>query len=307
LSHGVSGRTADVFVSSRELRSRGTGTPGYSCLTSDGTDPKHYVKVGRCAAGIDNYICTSVAENCKNPNQFESKAELRTLLADVAPDRVDVRAFFSSCLGGANDDEVRCYWSTSDCPKHEGFEDYGAKPYSVFLECPCEETQVGACKSNDTEEYFCAVSEKSCDGDSTFLTVKELQEAARIDCRLCQEPIKIPDVIASATPAREQKSDTGSAATTTATSIQANDANTSQSVIIGVVVGGIVLGIAIAMLAVRVRRCRMRRGGASSGGTAIVVETADINKRSEVSTNGDETGSAGGGGNHSAADSSDYL
>ncbi len=306
-SSGIAGKTSEQFVPSRQLHKRGANTPGFSCLSSDGTDPRHYVRLGRCASAVDNFVCTSVSENCKNAAGFEPTAEMCTLLADLAPDRKDERTLFTGCYDGVSE-SVDCFWSSADCPTDEGYEAYGARPYSHFLECYCEETQVGACKSNDSEEYFCATSAASCDDESTFINVKDLQGTAGIDCRLCMQPTKIPDPIQSGELARPTSSVSTASNTTVSPTIRSDDSGLSNATIgaiVGSVVGGLVLA-ALVTFALQKIRCRRGRSHGKTGGTAIVVELAAEDSRTNSEVNSSSCDISSNGGNPSEVERAEY-
>ena len=332
-TYGIAGQQSKTFVSSHQLHQGGSATPGYSCLSSDGLDARHYVHVGRCASKVDNYICTSVAENCKNVREFEVSAELCTLLADLSPDRkAEDRALFTSCYEAAEDGddlEYRCFWSGADCSAEHGMKDFGARPYSYFLECEYEETEVGACKATNQEgedAYYCAVSAQSCDDPSNFVGVHDLRNNVGIDCRLCKTPSAIPDPIATANPVRGStpaSTSSGSAGSSNSdlamdtNSFAGNGSNTNnRNVIIAATVGACVGGLILTVLAVWIsRRIAGRRNvNTKKGGTAIVVELAE-ETASHANTNDEShegtsnagsqrgTGGGGGGGVHS----SEYL
>lgn len=305
-SSGIAGREGDTFLSSRQLHKLGVNTPGYSCLSSDGTDPRHYVLLGRCASSVDNFVCTSVADNCKNAAAFEPTAEMCTLLADLAPDREDERTLFTACYDGVSEGR-NCYWSSSDCPIDEGYEAYGARPYSFFLECQCEDTQVGACKTNDLDEYFCATSAESCDNGSTFLTVQDLRDSAGIECRLCKEPTRIPDAIVTGTPARPSPSTESPSTTPFLMQEEMSESLTRASMwtIIGSVVGGLVLA-ALLTFVIQKLRCRGRRSHSKAGGTAIVVELAAENSRTNSEINSSACDASSSERTHSEVERAEY-
>lgn len=310
-SAGIAGRKSDEFVSSRQLHQNGPNTPGHSCLASDGTDPRHYVRLGRCASAVDNYVCTSVADNCMNGAAFESTAEMCTLLVDLAPDRKDEeRTLFSGCHNPLTE-PVYCYWSGADCPTDQGFQTFGARPYSHFLECPCEKTQVGACQSNDSEEYFCAPSPESCDPNSTFINVKDLQNTAGIDCRLCMEPSLIPDPISTGTPGRPTTTGSpGNSANTSpilpSAAADSGISNATIGAIVGGVLGGLLLAAIVAIVVHSVRRRRGRSQG-KTGGTAIVVELAAEVSRTTSEANQSSCDVSSLGGTASEVERAEYL
>ena len=285
-----SGAASVDFVSSRQLMQLESTSPGYSCLNSNGSNRAHYVFLGRCVDRNDNFVCTSDAENCKRPEVFEQQDELCTLQADLSPTSINDRSFFASCwLKPEESDEKRCFWTGADCP--EGSINHGADPYSNFLLCPCEDTETGACHQQGENQYICAVSSAGCDGSSVFLSVKQLQDQAGIDCRLCRTPIKIPDKLASAP--------ISSPTTTTGGTTQGvvppwdeggNSSGMTRGALIAVAVSaGTLLG---GVLVVSARRFRRRRNcNNARGGTAIVIETVDVNKNACDIADGTSLGS----------------
>jgi hypothetical protein len=288
---GIAGVVSVDFVSSRQLKGHGSDHPGFSCLQSDHNDPGRFVSLGRCVAKDDAYVCTSDASNCKRPEVFEAQDEMCTLLADLSPTRIDDRAFFSSCLENGMEGTRRCFWARADCP--QGAIHYGANPYSNFLLCPCEETETGACYDEATDDYVCAVSPDGCDSTSIFLSVHELKERANIDCRLCSEPTKIPEPLYDAqTPTWLESGSQGtvspnnqgvSAQTSSSSSVLGRGGTITVSVTVGVVLG---LFLAITIFWIQ----RHKRNKSAKGGTAIVVETLDVNRNENQEPQQDEVG-----------------
>jgi hypothetical protein len=52
--------------------------------------------------------------------------------------------------------------------------------------CDCSRTRTGACFETGTFEYFCAVSEASCNPTTqNFVSADALADVGEVDCRLC--------------------------------------------------------------------------------------------------------------------------
>lgn len=281
---GLAGVASQSFVSSAELLENGSSTPGYHCLSSDGTDPRLYVYLGRCVEKVDEYTCTSHASNCKSPSKFLPQDELCTLLADLSSTRRRERSFFATCNPKGNDAslEPRCFWSSSECPSN--YFAMGALPYSTYLFCTCEKTETGACRTA-ANGYMCAVSPDGCADPSSFLTASELQAEAGIDCRLCRPPTLIPQAIRPS-PVVQNNGNAPAPTTTTQTQPQGSLSSSSdddsilpRGAVIGLATaGGLVIGLALAVFVFYL--LRRRRGGqqGTKGGTAIVVEMVDVNQ-----------------------------
>ncbi|KAL7564666.1 hypothetical protein ACA910_021223 [Epithemia clementina (nom. ined.)] len=314
----IVGAVSTTFVSSRQLHAAGSNAPGYACLSSNGNDPKTFAYLGRCASPMDEYVCTSRAENCKAPTTFEPFADRCTLLADLAPNRIQPRSFFSSCQTPSEAFERRCFWSATECTAlgDEGYISFGAMPYNYNVACSCEDTEVGACQTigadgNRTSEYHCAVSESGCDSGSVFVPVQELQDTAGMDCRLCQEPSSIPEPVVLPSDngngnddGGTQKSPNEDAPADSSKNSGGgdggqpngnNDKDNQEAIILGSIIGGVAIGLILAFVCFLVLRRRRNRKSQTKGGTAIVVELASAdNQSSSASAGPEDTVSAAG-------------
>ncbi|KAL7561177.1 hypothetical protein ACA910_006820 [Epithemia clementina (nom. ined.)] len=276
----IVGAVSTTFVSSRQLHAAGANAPGYACLSSNGNDPKTFAYLGCCASPVDEYVCTSRAENCAAPTKFEPFADRCTLLADLSPNRIQPRAFFSPCESFTERPyELRCFWSATECVAlGPGYGSYAAVAYTIDIACRCEETEVGACQTigvdgNRTNEYHCAVSESSCDSGSVFVPVPELQATAGIDCRLCQEPSSIPEPVV--VPSDNNSGGGGGGQQNN----NGDDKDNQEAIILGSIIGGVAIGLILAFVCFIVMRRNRNRKSQTKGGTAIVVELASADNQ----------------------------
>lgn len=291
---GIAGVESVLFVSSRELAAGGNPRAGASCLEADGNDPTHYVNLGRCGEAVDEYVCTSAKENCKTPAKFQPYDNQCTLLADLSPSRIQPRSFFASCQDtGAQgtEQDIHCLWSSTECKEvSPQYIAVGAMTYNYNMACPCEVTEIGACKARNSstqqDEYFCAVSATACDDESEFIPMKTLQETVGIDCRLCAPPTRIPEAAENTDDFDVGESEDPGGVTTESSS------NTSKSTkkigsLVGGLSAGVVAGVILAIfVTLSLRRYRTKKTQKKSG-TAIVVELAGDNTSSQTNADVD--------------------
>jgi hypothetical protein len=146
--------------------------------------------------------------------------------------------------------------------------------------------------NKERTSIFVPYPRMGCDGSSVFLSVKQLQDQTGIDCRLCRTPTKIPDKLASAPFSSPTTTTTGG---TTQGAVSpwdegGNSSGMTRGALIAVAVSaGTLLG---GVLVVSARRFRRRRNfNNARGGTAIVIETVDVNKNASDIADGTSLGS----------------
>jgi len=158
-------------------------------LGSGRCDENHRDMIGMC---VDETLCTTDANNCKNPDQFIEEFPFCNVEYNRNFERV--RGTQYALWGKCTIDGVgTCVWSKDDCPDGNLFQAphelsyYSPNPLDLADKidddaiCTCENTRVGACKADDG--YHCAVSADSCGPESTWFRWQET--LPYIDCRVC--------------------------------------------------------------------------------------------------------------------------
>ena len=185
------------FVSSFELKAKIPSLVSQCHLEDDGFDnPPPVITIGKCTAKLDGNTCTSSPSNCFLASKFEPNSIQCTLRFNNDPSALRPLSVYGTCEERSTSLR-KCVWSSDDCPGMGTTHDF--TPASAHVQnsassnwCTCDKVETGACKQqkngpNDVVSYSCAVSAKSCDSESTWVTAAELAaEQSDEDAPLCK-------------------------------------------------------------------------------------------------------------------------
>ena len=180
--------SGDDFVSADQL------LVGVNHPTCDGVPS---ATIGRCG---DTNLCSATASGCKNPNTFRPDTTCSVLQDKTTVPTIQALfqnkgnggapfTYYTACSGqGLNGDVTIdnggkfCVMTPQECRDMSS----SAAVETHSSSCDCSKTRTGACFESGTYEYFCAISEDSCNPTTqTFVTAAGLADVGEVDCRLC--------------------------------------------------------------------------------------------------------------------------
>mmetsp|Transcript_34278 Transcript_34278/g.39023 ORF Transcript_34278/g.39023 Transcript_34278/m.39023 type:complete len:366 (-) Transcript_34278:40-1137(-) len=157
------------------------------CISKTTTDT---TRIGQCIDDFSGYSpCASVKELCLTPTSFIPSSEKCEVALDYTLDN-PMKTKYGSCISAG---DKTCFWSDGEWCE-------GGSLFIADDSCTCENVLVGACKNNDKDEIFCAVSETSCDNLSYWIQPRDLMETHFIKCHLCGDAKEMSQTIPAKTP-----------------------------------------------------------------------------------------------------------
>lgn len=160
-------------------------------------DTASNINIGVCVSELDVGICTGHPSNCEGGGAFSPLNDQCTLETSNLDDSVWKYPLFGHCMHETTppvSDNGICLWSDEDCPDNSDYmtafaqstEDANNTP------CTCDKVRVGACEYYPEEigkvnraQVYCAVSERACDKESTYIPAPKLIRDGR-NCFLCK-------------------------------------------------------------------------------------------------------------------------
>mmetsp|Transcript_50923 Transcript_50923/g.122772 ORF Transcript_50923/g.122772 Transcript_50923/m.122772 type:complete len:308 (-) Transcript_50923:277-1200(-) len=179
--------SGDDFVSADQL------VVGVNHPTCDGVPS---ATVGRCG---DTKLCSATAAGCKNPNTFKQDSSCSVLQDKTTLPTIQALfndnggnaplTLYTACSGAGLNGDVTldnggnfCVMTPQEC--RDMSPEAQVETHSTM--CDCSTTRTGACFESGTFEYFCAISEQSCNPTTqNFVTAAALADVGEVDCRLC--------------------------------------------------------------------------------------------------------------------------
>eukprot|EP00547_Thalassionema_nitzschioides_P000202 CAMPEP_0194213958 /NCGR_PEP_ID=MMETSP0156-20130528/14916_1 /TAXON_ID=33649 /ORGANISM="Thalassionema nitzschioides, Strain L26-B" /LENGTH=484 /DNA_ID=CAMNT_0038942113 /DNA_START=113 /DNA_END=1567 /DNA_ORIENTATION=- len=156
-------------------------------------NPLHDVTIGICTGDLDQGLCTGDPSNCEDYAYQQNSKGVCTIQKSLASYKESWKSSpaFGRCMYG----DGFCVWSEMECPEDNSY----VTPYLQTVAepnvppCTCEKVRVGACEYYPEEvgkvnkaQVYCAVSEQSCDAQSTYIPAMRLITDDR-NCFLCDE------------------------------------------------------------------------------------------------------------------------
>ena len=207
----------EVFYDPKAL-STSSGLPSDAAICRE-QQGLHQVRVGRCDADADQYVCTTDKTACRNTLSFKPNDDTCSLLENlaVATNKYNFAAThfghcsnieYASILSYEEGRESYCTWSFTECKPATS--DSNARPLDfggavpgvsgTYPTCHCDDVRTGGCVSNtDPSDMYCAVAASACGQGYTYFNVRTLELARGQDfwgentiCYLCKELKDIP-------------------------------------------------------------------------------------------------------------------